>query len=129
MNSYSSGTKLTFRFRSESWRRVMTSSVRSILAGGLFGVFLVGTSTYADALTPVESSISLIGGAGWTTAPVAISNGDGTFEVTNDQVLSGSGSNFDSYASQTTVFRLTGDFDGNGTTDWVVLNAYNPDNN
>jgi len=49
--------------------------------------------------------------------------------VTNDQVLSGSGSNFDSYASQTTVFRLTGDFDGNGTTDWVVLNAYNPDNN
>ncbi|HVV52307.1 MAG TPA: VCBS repeat-containing protein [Polyangia bacterium] len=65
--------------------------------------------------------VALVGGNGWSSIPVATSNGDGTFTVTNSPVTQ-----FNDYASQNNAWNVTGDFDGNGTTDWISLNsAYN----
>jgi hypothetical protein len=49
--------------------------------------------------------IALTGPAGWNTLPVAFSNGDGTFTVTNHQVGA-----FASWASDPRSVKLTGDF-------------------
>ncbi len=73
------------------------------------------------------TDIALTGPSGWVTLPVAFSNGNGTFNVTNfgnfgiDQ--------FANWASQPGVKVLTGDFDKDGDTDialtgpsgWVTL--------
>jgi hypothetical protein len=50
-----------------------------------------GTST-----TTGKADLALTGGVGWHTAPVAFSNGDGSFRVVN-----GPAGSFPGYASQT----------------------------
>jgi hypothetical protein len=59
-----------------------------------------------------RADIALTGGAGWSSVPVAFSNGDGTFRVTNSGVA-----NFPVYATQTTQRPVSGDFDGDGRAD------------
>jgi hypothetical protein len=67
----------------------------------------------------LAGSVSLlVGSSGWGSIPVATSNGDGTFPVTDSPAPQ-----FNDYASQQNAWRLTGDFDGNGTTDSVALNS------
>lgn len=62
------------------------------------------------------SDVVLVGGADWTTIPVATSNGDGTFAVTNNPVP-----NFPFWAQSTTAHTVTGDFDGDGLTDIALV--------
>ncbi len=59
-----------------------------------------------------RTDIALTGGAGWTTIPVARSNGDGSWSVTNLDAGVFAGA-----AAVSGVSRLTGDFDGDGRTD------------
>jgi hypothetical protein len=53
--------------------------------------------------------------AGWTTVPVAFSNGNGTFNVTNEQVT-----NFPSWAADPVVKIIPGDFNGDGRQDMAL---------
>jgi hypothetical protein len=64
-----------------------------------------------DGLT----DIALAGGAGWNTVPVAFSNGDGTFRVTN-LVAPG----FPDFASQAGVQLTASDFNGDGRADLAL---------
>jgi hypothetical protein len=59
-----------------------------------------------------RTDIALTGVAGWNTVPVAFSDGNGTWTVTNQNV-----GQFDVWAASTGVKVLTGDFSGNGRTD------------
>jgi hypothetical protein len=59
-----------------------------------------------------RSEIALTGGAGWNTIPVAFSNGDGSFRVTNSSV-----SDFPGDATATGAQAVSGDFDGDGLSD------------
>lgn len=59
-----------------------------------------------------RTDIALTGVAGWTTLPVAFSNGNGTFKVTNVSIT-----NFAFWTSDTTVKVLSGDFNADGRTD------------
>jgi hypothetical protein len=61
-----------------------------------------------DGLTDVV----LIGAAGWTTMPVAFSNGDGTFNVTNLPIT-----NFAGWAATANAQAIVGDFNGDGLAD------------
>src|SRR6478735_4752812 len=63
-----------------------------------------------------RTDIVAIGGAGWGSIPVAFSNGNGTFNVTNDAVA-----NFPTWAATPGVQLLTGDFDGDHRTDIVAI--------
>src|SRR5262249_62070806 len=54
--------------------------------------------------------------AGWASIPVAFSNGDGTFTVTNQNAA-----DFASWAATPGAQVLTGDFNGNGRTDIALL--------
>lgn len=63
-----------------------------------------------------KTDIALLGVSGWTTVPVAFSNGDGSFIVTN-----GSVGNFGYWASTAGVKILTGDFNGDGRTDIALI--------
>ncbi len=58
------------------------------------------------------TDVALTGQSGWKTLPVAFSNGNGTFRVTNQNIVS-----FAGWASQANVEVLTGDFNGDGFTD------------
>jgi kumamolisin len=57
------------------------------------------------------TGIALLGGSGWTTIPVALSNGDGTWTVTNSPA-----GQFSDWAAQSGAKVLTGDFGGTGRT-------------
>jgi hypothetical protein len=59
-----------------------------------------------------RTDIALTGGAGWKSVPVAFSNGDGTWRVTNQNVP-----DFGAWAAEPNVKVLTGDFNGDGRTD------------
>ena len=59
-----------------------------------------------------KTDIALTGAAGWGSIPVAFSNGDGSFRVTNEPVT-----DFASWAADPRASKLTGDFDGDGRTD------------
>ena len=59
-----------------------------------------------------RTDIALTGVTGWTTVPVATSNGDGSFTVTNRSVA-----NFPGWAAAPGVKVLTGDVNGDGRTD------------
>jgi hypothetical protein len=59
-----------------------------------------------------KADIALTGGAGWATLPVAFSNGDGTFNVTNLPIT-----NFATWATSANVKVLVGDFNGDGKAD------------
>lgn len=59
-----------------------------------------------------KSDIALTGVAGWSTIPVALSNGDGSFNVVNQ----GAG-DFPSLAAVPGVAKIAGDFNHDGLTD------------
>jgi hypothetical protein len=59
-----------------------------------------------------RTDIALIGGSGWSSIPVAFSNGDGTWKVTNQPVV-----DFASWGALPNVKVLPGDFNGDGLTD------------
>ncbi len=59
-----------------------------------------------------KTDIALTAVSGWGSIPVAFSNGDGSFNVTNQ-----ASATFASLASSRGVVKLTGDFDGDGDTD------------
>jgi len=67
-----------------------------------------------------KSDVALVGGAGWTSIPVAFSNGNGIFSVTNSWV-----GEFGAWAAVPNVDVLAGDFDGDGRTD-VALAGGDP---
>ena len=69
---------------------------------------IVGVDVNGDALT----DLALTGVNGWSTVPVARSDGGGTFTVTNNGV-----GPFGSWASTPGVKILPGDYDGDGRTD------------
>ena len=60
--------------------------------------------------------MALVGGAGWASIPVALSNGNGAFTVVNANV----GPNFGSWATTAGVKILPGDFNGDGLTDFAL---------
>ncbi|WP_083936885.1 M4 family metallopeptidase [Longispora albida] len=62
-----------------------------------------------------RADLALTGGAGWSTVPVAFSNGNGTFNVTNSGVA-----NFPSWAATANVKAVAGDFNGDGRSDLAL---------
>lgn len=67
-----------------------------------------------------RDDIALAGGSGWGTLPVAFSNGDGTFRVTNYSIAS-----FEAYAAQGARL-LAADFDGDGRSDLALTGGSSP---
>lgn len=63
-----------------------------------------------------RSDIALTGGAGWTTQPLALSNGNGTFSVLNQPIT-----DFASWAAMSQTQSIAGDFDGGGRTDIALV--------
>jgi hypothetical protein len=61
------------------------------------------------------TDVALTGGAGWASVPVAFSNGNGTFNVTNFGIA-----NFGAWASTSGVKVISGDFNGDGRTDLAL---------
>jgi hypothetical protein len=59
-----------------------------------------------------QANVALTGAAGWNTLPVAFSNGNGTFSVTNSYI-----GDFASWASTPTAQVQTGDLNNDGRTD------------
>jgi len=59
-----------------------------------------------------RADLALTGGSNWTTVPVAFSNGNGTFSVTNTDLEV-----FPAWAATAGVKALPGDFDGDGFGD------------
>jgi hypothetical protein len=74
------------------------------------------TALVGDFNADGHTDIALVGGAGWATIPVAASNGDGSFTVTNLPVT-----NFAAWAATPGVTALTGDFNGDGRTDIALV--------
>src|SRR5262245_29685116 len=56
-----------------------------------------------------KTDVAITGASGWNNLPVAFSNGDGTFNVTNAAVA-----NFPGWAATTNANILVGDFNGDG---------------
>jgi hypothetical protein len=59
-----------------------------------------------------RTDLALTGGVGWASIPVATSNGDGSFGITNAGVP-----NFGTWANSTGVSIVAGDFNGDGKAD------------
>jgi serralysin len=62
-----------------------------------------------------KTAIALTGGASWDMMPLALSNGDGTWEITNVGVAPYSNSEFPGWAAQPGVTAVAGDFSLAGT--------------
>ena len=63
-----------------------------------------------------DSDLALTGPAGWTTIPIARSNRDGSFTVSNTAVTA-----FPTWASMFGATTVAADFDGNGCTDLATM--------
>lgn len=63
-----------------------------------------------------RADIALTGQTGWTTVPIAYSNGDGTFAVTNNAY-----GDFPTWATGSGVRVVAGDFDGDGGADIMLF--------
>lgn len=68
-----------------------------------------------------RTDIALIGKelSQWNTIPIALSQEDGTFKVTNHSI-----DNFASWAVLPGAHVITGDFNGNGKTDFAIVGAH-----
>ena len=66
-----------------------------------------------------KTDIALTGVSGWNTVPVAFSNGDGSYIVTNNAV----GGNFPALAATANAKVVAGDFNGDGKTDIALTGA------
>ncbi len=66
------------------------------------------------------SDLMLTGGAGWTTMPVALANGDGSYRGMNAGETSGD-EGFATYATQAGARPIAGDFDGDGHADIALV--------
>lgn len=64
-----------------------------------------------------KTDIALIGGSGWTTAPIAFSQGNGTFAVANSNV----GAGFGAWANDGSAKPLVDDFNNDGKTDIALV--------
>jgi hypothetical protein len=65
-----------------------------------------------------KTDVSLVNqSAGWNTLPVAFSQGNGNFSVTNQFI-----GDFASWSANPNVDALTGDFNGDGKTDVALIN-------
>ena len=73
------------------------------------------TRAAGDITADFRSDVALAGGVGWNTVPVAKSNGDGTFTVTNLDVA-----DFPVYAQQPGAKLIAGDFDNDGRSDLAL---------
>ena len=63
-----------------------------------------------------RSDLAVSGGAGWASIPVAFSNGNGTFGVTNSSV----GASFNNWSTTLGARRVAADFNGDGRTDIAI---------
>src|SRR5215470_9528275 len=79
----------------------------------LYLVLVFASMTSATAAT---SDLVAFGGAGWATQPVAFSNGNGLFSVTNYGIA-----NFATWAATPGVQVVTGDFNGMAEPIWRPL--------
>ena len=66
-----------------------------------------------------KTDIAVTGVSGWGSLPVAFSNGDGSYIVTNNAI----GGNFAGLAAAANVKILAGDFNGDGKTDIALTGA------
>ncbi|WP_405060163.1 VCBS repeat-containing protein [Kribbella sp. NBC_01505] len=76
------------------------------------------TVTAGDFNNDGRTDLALTGAAGWTTVPVAMSNGDGTFTVHNSPV-----SQFPGWAAAPNATVTAGDFNNDGRTDLALTGA------
>ena len=73
------------------------------------------TALTGDFAGTGKTAIALTGGAGWNTMPLALSNGDGTWTVSNLGPEPGSFTQFPQGAAQSGVTAVAGDFSYGGT--------------
>src|SRR5205085_5734605 len=89
-------------------------------AESCFSPALVPTCLFLASMTSataqLRTDIVAFGGAGWGSIPVASSNGNGTFAVTNASVVT-----FPTWAATPGVQVVTGDFNGDGRTDLAAF--------
>jgi hypothetical protein len=62
-----------------------------------------------------KTDVALTGHSGWDSVPVAFSNGDGSFTITNQPIQDPNG--FATWATYTGARALVGDFNGDGLAD------------
>ncbi|MDP9360628.1 MAG: VCBS repeat-containing protein [Acidobacteriota bacterium] len=66
-----------------------------------------------------KTDVALTGPSGWATLPVAFSNGNGSFNVTNQAIT-----NFAAWAATFNAVPLVGDFNGDGRTDVALTGPF-----
>ncbi len=79
--------------------------------GAASGAYALGGDFDADG----DGDIALLGGSGWNTIPVAFSNRNGGFTVTNVQA-----NDFPAWSRTAGVKAVAGDFDGDGDADLAL---------
>jgi hypothetical protein len=96
-----------------------TAAASSQPVGGVFaewasqpGVQAVAGDFNGDG----RADTALVGGTGWYTVPMAFSNGNGTFNVTNQVVP-----NMSYWANQAGVKAVAGDFNGDRRADIALV--------